>query len=197
MSRTAIVVFSGLLAVPALAGSVYLNGVRIDGVTNQKFDKVNVRIDEAGNLFIDAPGYSVRQLEGGSGHTATPPPQPPGVLTRKYFLVTEQTAVGMTEFDIEMYVNSKWVRRIRNADEQIVTEITKSLTPGRNTILFIAKKNVTGERKSFSKEHVFRVIIGEGQMSGDHVMIENPVVKFERTAADAVDGTQEFTFTTR
>ena len=53
-----------LLSSEAFAGgAVYLNGVRIDGVTNQKFDKVNVRIDELGNVFIDAPGYNVRQVQ--------------------------------------------------------------------------------------------------------------------------------------
>jgi hypothetical protein len=184
-----------LVAQPALAGSVYLNGVRIDGVTNQKFDKVNVRIDESGNVFIEAPGYNVRQVEGNPD--APPAPQPPGVLTRKYFLVTEQTSPGMTEYDVDVYVNSKWLRKLRNGDEQIVTDITKSLTPGKNTLMFIAKKGVGSTRKSFSKEHVFRVIIGEGQMSGDHVMIDHPVVRFERTAADTGDITQEFPLTTR
>jgi len=183
-----------LLSSNALAaGSVYLNGVRIDGVTNQKFDKVNVRIDEQGNVFIDAPGYNVRQVEGGDHPVA----KPAGVLSKKYFLVTEQNAPGMTEFDVDVYVNSKWVRKLKNADEQIVTDITKNLQPGANTVLFMAKKNLSGSRKSFSKEHVFRVIIGEGQMAGDHVMIDNPLVKFERNASEGSDVTQEFTLTTR
>ncbi len=183
-----------LLASHAFAGSVYLNGVRIDGVTNQKFDKVNVRIDETGNVFIDAPGYNVRQVEGAPGNT---PPKPQGVLTRKYFLVTEQAVPGMTEYDVDVYVNSKWLRKLRSNDEQIVTDITKNLTPGPNTLMFIAKKSTAGSRKSFSKEHFFRVIIGEGQMSGDHVMIDNPVVKFERTAANTDDISKEFSLTAR
>jgi hypothetical protein len=178
------------------AGSVYLNGVRIDGVTNQKFDKVNVRIDEQGNVFIDAPGYNVRQVEGGPQDR--PAAKPAGVLTKKYFLVTEQNAVGMTEYDVDVYVNSKWLRKLRGTDDQIVTDITKNLSPGQNTILFMAKKKLQGSSpKSFSKEHFFKVLIGEGTMSGDHVMIDNPVVRFERTAADQGDHTQEFTLVTR
>ena len=44
-------VLTALLPVSALAGSVYLNGVRIDGVTNQKFEKVtSVRIEDPGGL---------------------------------------------------------------------------------------------------------------------------------------------------
>ena len=187
-----------LLASPVwAAGSVYLNGVRIDGVTSQKFDKVNVRIDEQGNVHIDAPGYNVRQVEGGPTDHAAAPPRPAG-MTRKYFLVTEQNATGMTEYDIDLYVNSKWVRKLRSSDDQIVTDITKNLLPGSNSILFTAKKKLASSApKSFSKEHFFKVIIGEGQMAGDHVMIENPVVKYERTAADQGDHTQEFTLVTR
>ncbi|MBK7859584.1 MAG: hypothetical protein IPJ65_13390 [Archangiaceae bacterium] len=181
----------------ALAGSVYLNGVRIDGVTNQKFDKVNVAIDDQGNVLIEAPGYNVRQVEGAPGES-TPRPQPAGTLTKKYFLVTEQATPGMTEFDVEVFVNSKYLRTLKSGDEQIVTDITGKLTPGRNVLLFRATKRVAGAtRKSFSKDHFFRVIIGEGQMSGDHVMIDNPVVRFERTAAENSDVTQEFTLTTR
>jgi hypothetical protein len=63
--------------------------------------------------------------------------------------------------------------------------------------MFIAKKVAPDARKSLSKEHFFRVIIGEGTMSGDHVMIDNPVVRFERTAADVADTSQEFTVNAR
>ena len=182
-----------LWASTALAGSTYLNGIRIDGVTNQKFDKVDVRIDEQGNLFIDAPGYSVRQVDG------TPPtaPQPTAVMTKKYFLVTEQTVPGMTDYDIDVYVNSKLVRKLRNTDEQIVTEITRYLTPGKNAVLLIAKKLPGKSRKSYSKEHVFRVIVGEGGITSDHVMIDNPMITFSRTAADTQDLSQEFPLITR
>ncbi|MFZ5469268.1 MAG: hypothetical protein ACOZIN_07480 [Myxococcota bacterium] len=183
------------LTVPAAAGSVYLNGVNIDGVTNQKFDKATVRIDEKGNVHIDAPGYAVKAVEGGKrpNDSASGPAQ----LTRRYWLVTEQTVPGMTEFDIDVYVNAKWIRKLHNNDEQIIAEVTKYLVPGKNTVLLTATKTATGARKSFSREHVFRVIIGEGNVGGDNVMIDNPIVKFERTAADASDLSQEFVLTTR
>ncbi len=180
------------LAATAEAGSVYLNGVKIDGVTNQKFEKATVRIDEKGNVMIDAPGYRVQQVEGAPSDT----PSSSSVITRHYFLVTEQTAVGMTDYDVDLYVNGKYVRKLRNGEDQIVSEVTKYLSPGSNKILFVAKKLTQGDRHSFSKDHVFRVLIGEGNMSGDHVMIDNPLVKFERNAADTNDVSQEFTLTT-
>jgi hypothetical protein len=183
-----------LFAAQTLAGSVYLNNVNIDGVTGQKFEKATVRIDEKGNVFIDAPGYAVKQVEG----TPRAASGGSGTLTQRYFMVTEQTAVGMTEYDIDVYINAKWVRKLRNADEQIVSDITKHLVPGKNTILFQAKKTgLKGSRKSFSGEHLYRVIFGEGNSSGDHVMIDNPQVKFERNAAQSDDVSQEFVLTTR
>lgn len=193
---TALVLGALLAASPAEAGSVYLNNVNIDGVTSQKFEKVNVRIDEKGNVFIDAPGYQVRAVEG-----APPKEEPaPAVarVTRRYWLVTEQSVPGMTDFDIDLYVNSRWIRKLKNSEEQIVTEITKHLSPGKNTILLIAHKlPASGARRSLSPEHVFRVIIGEGNVGGDNVMIDNPIVKFERTAADSQDVSREFMLITR
>ncbi|MHB8876087.1 MAG: hypothetical protein ACYC8T_20545 [Myxococcaceae bacterium] len=189
-----------LLALPAQAGSVYLNNVNIDGVTNQKFEKATVRLDDKGNVFIDAPGYAVKAVEG------TPAPKGgssgessgPASLTKRYWLVTEQTVPGMSEFDIDLYVNAKWIRKLRNGDDQLVYELTRHLVPGKNTILFTAHKVQTGQaRKSFSSEHVYRVIVGEGNVGGENVMIDNAIVKFERSAAEASDVSQEYVLTTR
>jgi hypothetical protein len=196
-----IAVALALLPGMALAGSVYLNNVNIDGVTNQKFEKATVRIDEKGNVFIDAAGYAVKAVEGTPAtHTGTGAANDaaPARMTKRYWLVTEQSVTGMTEFDIDLYVNAKWIRKLRNADEQLVTELTKYLTPGKNTVLFTAHKVQAGEsRKSFSSEHFYRVIVGEGNVGGDNVMIDNPIVKFERTAAEASDVSQEYILTTR
>jgi len=185
-----LLLFSG----SALAGSVYLNGVKIDGVTNQKFEKATVRIDEKGNVLIEAPGYAVKQVEGGPSEV---PVSNSGVIQKQYFLVTEQNVVGMSEYDIDLYVNSKWVRKLKSAEDQIVSEITRNLVPGKNTVMFIAKKVAPEARKSLSSNHFFRIIIGEGTMSGDHVMIDNPVVRFERTAANTDDVSKEFSLTAR
>jgi hypothetical protein len=184
-----------LVAVPAFAGGLFINGVNVDGLTNQSFDKVNVRIDEKGNVLIDAPGYSVKKLGGASN----PEPEATGQLTKHYILVTEQQPSGMTEFDIDLFINGKHIRTMRNGEDQIVADVTKYLRPGKNAIQFQAKKNFStkGEPRSVSKSHVFRVIIGEGEMGSDQVLIENPVVKFERTAADMSDTVQDFTLTTR
>lgn len=231
----AVLAFAVVMApASALAASVYLNGVRIDGVTNQKFEKATVRIDEKGDIHITAAGYAVR-METVPAPTApppapaavTPPPAPAGQapaapaptpataatapatpppaeasegpprLTRRYWLVTEQSVPGMAEYDIDLYINSKWVRKLRNNEEQIITEVTRHLQPGKNVVLLSPHKVVSGERKSYSPRHYFKVIIGEGNVGGDNVMIDNPIIKFQRTAADTKDDSEEFTLTTR
>lgn len=227
------------LSAPARAGSVFLNGVNIDGVTSQKFEKATVQIDEKGNVLIDAPAYKV-EVQGpppaaapaqpqvalstvpasgapvtvpittvGQPNGATPAPavatlpapapaapEPPKI-TLRYWLVTEQNAPGMTQYDIDMYINSRWVRRLRGDDEQVIVEVTKLLTPGKNTVLLRAHKTVEGNRKSYSASQYFRVILGSGNVGGDKVLIDRPLVSFERTAAQTEDASQEFTFVTQ
>jgi hypothetical protein len=185
-----------LMALPAYAGSVYLNGVNVDGITNQTFEKVTVRIDGAGNLMIDAPGYSVKKVT--SAPDAPPPVHEVGI-SKHYILVTEQSPLGATEYDIDVFINGKLVRSLHSGEDQIVSEVTKYLRPGKNAVMFQAKKNFANkdQPKSVSRSHVFRVIIGEGEMGTDQVMIENPVIKFERSAADMTDVVQEFTLTTK
>jgi hypothetical protein len=213
---TAAVFTLAALVAPATAhaASVYLNGVRIDGVTNQKFEKATVRIDEKGDVHIDAPGYAVRMVTppptspapAPAAPAATPAPATPAApaapeeppsLTRRYWLVTEQSAPGMTGYDIDLYINSQWIRKLRNNEGQVITEVTRHLRPGKNVILLSAQKVVAGKQKSYSPEHYFKVIIGEGNVGGDRVMIDNPIIRFQRTAEDTKEVSEEFTLTTR
>jgi len=187
----------------AVAGSVYLNGVNIDGVTNQKFDKCTVRIDEHGNVFIEAAGYAVKPVEG--AQAARPPSTPsparegptPTRITKRYFLVAEQNVRGMVEYDIDVYLNAKWLMTVKNNTDQEVIDISRHLLPGRNTVTFEAKKLAGGPRKSFSPEHYLTVTIGEGNESGGNVMIDNPLVTFKRTAADNESVSKDYPFSTR
>ncbi len=226
---------AALVAAPAAAyaGSVYLNGENIDEVRNIKFDKCSVKIDESGNVMIEAQGYRVKRLEGAAPPPAPvaqqqqPPPQPQpqampvmvpvGVpygmpyqqpqappapvqipkITKHYWMVTHQNAPGMTEFDIDVYVNAKWLMTLRNGNQQDVVEVTRFLIPGQNNVTFEAKKLSSGPRKSFSPEHQFIVVIGEGDAGGDNVMINNPLVTFKRSAADSESSSKDYSFVTR
>jgi hypothetical protein len=103
----------------------------------------------------------------------------------------------MTGYDIDLYINSQWVRKLRNGEEQVITEVTRYLQPGANTVLLMARKVAADTRRSESPQHVFKVILGEGNEGGGTVMIDNPLIRFQRTAAEAEDVSEEFTLSTR
>jgi hypothetical protein len=193
-----ILLFLALLSSAASAAEVYVNGVNVEGLSNQKFTKVNVTIDEKGNVQIDAPGYAVKKVSI-SAEKPNGAAKEEGLVTKKYFVVTEQNVVGRTEYDIDLYINGKFIRTLRSEDEQLVSEITRHFVPGRNSVLLQARKvqNQKDQPKSTRADHFFRVIIGEGAMTDDQVTIETPLIRFERTAAESNDVRQNFSVTTR
>jgi hypothetical protein len=198
--RLAVLAALVLLPSQALAVSVYLNGTKVDGLlAGQKFEKCGIEFDAKGDVRLDCPGIAVK-LEGGqAGQAAAAGSESlaDAKMTKRYFLVTEQAVQGSTEYDIEVYVNSKFIRLLKNDEEQYVGEITQHLTPGKNTVTFVARKKAGETRRSFSPEHFFRVIVGEGNAAGERVMIDNPVITYQRTAADSQDSSQEFSLVTR
>ena len=185
------------ISLPVGAVEVYVNGVSVDGLTNHTFEKVTVRLDERGNVQIDAPGYSVKKVSLSGG--GDKPARSENAITQKYFLVTEQNPPGMTEYEVDLFLNGKFMQTLKSGDAQLVTDITRQLRPGQNLVIAQAKKRYADPNnpKSMSKSHVFRVIIGEGNTTSDQVTIEKQLVTFTRTAADTNDVTQEFSFTTR
>ncbi|MBI5546364.1 MAG: hypothetical protein HY901_20955 [Deltaproteobacteria bacterium] len=185
-----------LVPTQALAVSVYLNGTKVDGLTGAKMDKCSAEFDAKGNVLLSCPGYSVK-VEGGAVEKPKDDAAVPSEISKHYFLVTEHGQVGVSDYDFDLFINSKFVRRLRNEEEQIVTEVTRHLQPGNNVVTFVAKKRQGKERKSFSPEHFFRVIIGEGAAGGDRVMIDEALVTFQKTAADTGDATKEFALTAR
>ncbi len=199
---------------PAAAGpSVTLNGVNIDGATNQTFENCTVVIDAKGNVNIQAKGYAVKSSGGDAGRAAPVSPAQagsgggtqaraaagdaaPARVTRRYFIATEHTPPG-TQYDLGIFINAQWVREVKASERQAVMEITKYLRPGQNKITLAATKRVVGERLSFSRDVALRVVIGEGNVGGDHVMIDVPLVETTRTAAESDDKTEEFVLDAR
>lgn len=194
-ARRLTALFALLAPAGATAESVYLNGTRVDGLTNTKIEKCAVEFDAKANVLLTCPGYSVK-IDGAPAK-AQAPAETPTQITKHYFLVSEQSVVGATDFDIDVFVNSKFYRRLRSQEEPFVGEITRLLVPGKNAVTLVARKKAGGPRKSFSPEHFFRVIIGEGAEAQSQVMIDNPLITYQRTAADAADDSQELTLTAR
>ena len=176
MLRPVIFLLISALAATAEARSVYLNNVNIDSLTSQKFENCTVEIDAKGNVFITAKGYRVEV------GPATPPPS--ARPAKRYWLVTEKSARGMDEWDIEVFINNQFVKKLQSKDEQIYLEVTKYFAGGTNQVMMIAKKRIEGERKSTAPQHYSRVIIGEGEMAKDTIVIEKQLLDYKRNASE-------------
>ncbi len=201
-----------LAATPALAGpTVTLNGVNIDGVTGQRFENATVTIDAEGNVHIEARGYAARPADGAAppaapavalaapaAPPAAPRPAAPGQLTRRYFLATEQSVPDGTQYDVEVFINASWIRVLRSSEPQVVVEITRYLRPGQNRVTLACTKKLQGvERRAYAAGVTLKVVVGEGNVGGDHVMIDEPLVVMTRTAAEVDDKVEEFTVEAR
>jgi hypothetical protein len=179
------------LPVAALAGSVYLNGINIDGVVNQVFDNARVEIDANGNVRITAKGYAAKS---DAATAAAPTPPVGGPTTKKYWLVTEKAAPGMSQYDIDLFINAKWVRKFLDDEQQITFELTKHLVAGPNKVQLIAKKTLDGvARRSSSPNHYFRIVIGEAEAGGRNIMMTKKLIDYKRTAFETQDFTNDFT----
>lgn len=195
MSRTVptalLAVLPWLVGQQALAAEVYVNGVNVEGLVAHHFSRVDVRIDEKGNVHIDAPGYKVQRVtlppESGKG-----PTRPEGVITRRYFLLTE-ASVQAPLWEVEVVLNGKLLRSVASKDDPLLLDVTSSLRPGPNELLLRARR-VPG---AGGPERTFKVLLGEGRAAQGQVTIDAAVVSFQRTGAETDDVTQSYTVTTR
>lgn len=171
-----------LAATTAVQASVFLNGVNVDGVVNQTFENCTVKIDEKGNVLITAKGYEVQS----SVPKVQVPPTAPAfeAVTKHYFLVSDTSGPGLAQFDVDVFINSTWVKRITAADEQIILDVSRHLHKGKNIVHFTATKDLKEGRKSVAAEHYLKIHVGEGSVSGNDVLIDNPIIEYTRTAAE-------------
>lgn len=173
-------------------GKVELSVQGLEGVT---FEKCTwVKVTSTGDVKVECPGYDLKPAVPAAEAVKAPEP---AQVKKAYWLVTEQAERGATQFDIDIYINSKWIKRVKNDDDQLVMDVSEYLIPGVNKVLFTAKKNLTGGRRSISPNVFYRIVIGGGQAGGGNVVIDNPVVDVRRTAAESEDVIEEREFTVR
>jgi hypothetical protein len=184
-----------------LLASTFLNGVNIDGLRSQSFEKCKtVKIDDRGDVYMDCPGYEVKEAPAPAAAlppaiAASIPVAPPAAITKHYWLVSEEKAGA--QYDLDVFVNAKWLRKIKGGEPQIVLEVTKYLHPGANKILFAATKRMEGARSNVSPASFLKVTVGEGEAGGNTVMIDNPLVECKRTAAETDNVNEEFSLQAR
>jgi len=174
----------------AFAGSVYINEVRVEpsDLAGLELRSVNVRADSAGNLFIDAPGYTVSPVDPGapavpapgpvgSGPHATTAPVPgvvpPPVATVPagtwWLYVDDEKSSGHS---IDVRINGTLVTTVRSGlAEPIILDVGKWLRPGSNQV----------ECRAISQAPTggpLYVYLGRGSDSNGTVDMGTPEVQF-------------------
>lgn len=195
-----------VLASLALAGTVYINGVRADVPPVTTMAGCEVRFDEAGNVWITAPGYRVAvQSPSGSSYavtptptytpaptptyapaptptytpTATPAPVAGAVPAGSWWLVTEDNdSEGHT---VEVVVNGTLVRRVRSGEAQVILDISPWLTSGTNSVTMTALSGSPGGG-------MLQVYVGPGSNQSGTVRLDNPAVRYSRRSTDSPQG---------
>jgi len=203
-SRTVVaLVLLCLVATPALARDVYLNGVKLDSsvvITSQTFPACEVQIDAKGDVYITAKGFKIeaRPAAGGTSTPASatpaPAPAPVATLTKRYWLVSKQPRKGMAQYDVDVFVNGKLVKRVRAQDDPVILDVTKSVRPGANDVKLVAVKNMGDKRLSSSPTDTLEVVLGEGVVGGGTVSITRTVVTYVRTAQETKSFSDDLRF---
>lgn len=215
-----VAVVAALCAPGVAAADLFINGENVTGIRNVSLVNARVRIDERGNVHVDAPGYTVRRVDVASANaaatqapaagaatgpavrgagqvapnSAAAPAQAP--LTRRYYLVTHET--GPTQYDLEVFVNGTSIARVRAGGDPVIDLLNRFLRAGRNEIRVVAHK-VLGDqgRRSQSPNHTHRVLIGEGSEEGGQVTLDSTFVDYSVNASQLEDQTSVFTMTAR
>jgi hypothetical protein len=190
------IVLVNLIPGSARAVEVYFNGVRVSGLKNQSFRNCGVRFDASGNVYITAKGYTVKRKEqsGSSGTVSATTPS----TAKQYYIYSRSSRPGYAQYDVDIYLNGKWVRKVRNRDSQVVVDITRKLKPGKNIVHFAATKNYDGKpRRSTSASDYLQVFIGIGNKGGGTVNITSTLAEFKATASTTKNFGQEQTITVK
>ncbi len=198
---TALLLVLGLIAVwatPAMAVDVYLNGNKITGYQDVDFGKVKVKLDKAGNVFIDAPDFKVQEVGGGAQANPTPPPvKPPpnpAGLSKQYFIVTEGSQPGGCGYDVKLMINNQYVKTLSDNIPQHVVELNEFLKKGANSVSFLAKRE---GRTAKTVGDTFTLMIGVGNAKGGQLSIEEVLHEYKLSGSDPIEMAKTFNILTK
>jgi hypothetical protein len=187
----------GTLAAPAFAREVYLNGVKLDSsvvITSQTFPACEVQIDGKGDVYITAKGFKIEARATASDAPAAPAAPAAATLSKRYWLISKQPRKGMAQYDVDVFLNGKLVKRVRAQDDPVILDVTKNVRPGPNEVKLVAVKNMGDKRLSSSPTDTLEVVLGEGVVGGGTVSITRTVVTYVRTAQETKSFSDDLRF---
>ncbi|PIE65856.1 MAG: hypothetical protein CSA24_01795 [Deltaproteobacteria bacterium] len=109
---------------------------------------------------------------------------PAKALSKRYYLVSAGQQPKSAQYDVDVFINGTWIRKVRSSEAQVVVEIGQHLKKGRNLIHFTATKNYGGKpRASTSAARYLRVLVGVGTTGGGTVSISKALADFRAPAS--------------
>ncbi len=190
--RPFFIVLLSFLFLPSLASArnVYLNGVKINGLLNQTFFNVKVKIDSKGDIYIVGAQYKVKV----KGQTPPKAPLPKFAKTptkiapapvvgsrpsKGYLAVVQRSGYKASGYAVHLKINGRLVRKIGLAVEQDVFKITKYLHKGLNKIVVEAFK------MDAKAKGTFKLLIAAGKLKAGAVLITQPyLLKYTRKGSE-------------
>jgi hypothetical protein len=172
-------IFILFLGSVAHAVGLYINGVRVDGVSNVKLKSVDVEIDANGDVRISAKGYNVNIAE----PVKPPPPPPKNVAPQPTRYILTMTANGDPQWDIDVYVGGVFVKRFQSGQPAGPIDVTRFIHPGDNSLRFKAVKQ-EGIIHSTQPNEIVQLSLDADQalLTGKHEVTH--VYSYKRTAAE-------------
>lgn len=167
--RGAVLALAMVLATPALALEVYLNGVRLTGVRNAELSGCTVRFDANGDVQIMSPGYRIeygsdgqQKIVGQSDQTA----QKPSTTRPKqrYVLVYEPNP--KVNYAFEVWINGKLFRKVGLDAGRFTVEMTQDMSAGDNTLRVVARPGDPVPGGTDSETTSLRIFRGDAGADG-------------------------------
>lgn len=195
------VLAGGFLSSTAGAGTIYFNDVLVDSsdLTGSLFEGVDIRVDDAGQLHIVAPGYIVELLDSPleSDLSAAPDMGPPSAASApvapadpaligqvprgSWWLVTETLQSSGQE--ISIWINENLAHTVRSDDAMRALDVGPLLAPGSNQVRV---KGVSAGNGALA------VYIGKGSARTGSLVLEKTAVTYKLHSS--VSGPQERDF---
>ena len=166
-----------------LSGTLYINGVRADGLRGFDLEDVDLRIDEQGDIHVTAPQYKVEVEDA----PVIPAPAANTMIpAEKYWLVTvDDQSSG---YVADVLINGSLVRKIRSGEEQLIVDVGPYLNIGENTVLIVPSSGEGGGR--------LHVYLGIGSNETGTVVIDKTPVSITLSSQVGVPATaKSSTFT--
>lgn len=166
-----------ILMASAFAGTIYINNIAVQTLPVVEMKGVNVRFDAAGNVYIDAPNYQVREVApptfvSANGSASVVP-------AGTWWLVTEDN--GSAGSVVDVMVNGTVIRRVVSGQAQLIMDIGPFLKQGTNEITLLVQPGVAGGG-------ILNIYVGQGSNAQGTIRLDAPVVRFARRSSDSSEG---------